>query len=96
MTELGELQRHGKGHAATFVAVVTETTPASELRKLAMNCREQNKAENFAFFKSAKPAKEPWRYIHIVGDKPPIRNQGGQGACSPRCCSTMGTDIFGL
>lgn len=96
MVELKEIERHGKGHGATFVAIVANTTPASTLRSLALNNQKQSLAENNAFGSRLKPAKEPWRYVHIVGDSPPIKNQGGQGRCAPRCCSTMGTDTFCL
>lgn len=85
MESQGELKAHGKASNLYFTPLKTETTSAEIMRKFAHNkikagheSARQTK-ENERKAAQAMKNKPKWLTVNNDPDRPPIRNQGGQG-----------------
>ena len=81
MEAKGELEGIGKGTSLYFKPLRTQTTSAEEMRQLAYNQIKKGHqvAKEMAAARKVRKTNPNWLTVNNDPDRPPIRNQGGQG-----------------
>lgn len=85
MAEWQEIRHEGRARSRRYYALVDNTRSAETCKALRYaNLSASNQAKRRTAEAEPAPGKEPWRTVNRPGDRPPIPNQGGQGALRRR------------